>query len=209
MAADRARISKFAELHAQLNEGTTSLMGLLRDKTRSVAIVGNSPCELGSGKGPLVDLHDFVARFNLFSISEEFARDYGRKCSIHVRHPEIAYPNQELLASHSIVINRPDLIYRQRNWENVSIYFWLGQIFQRYLLAFTSTSIAPCGGNRVAESPFALWSRRHAGICHAAAVLVFRSSIRSASMRLPPTILEILVLRLSIRGRVKRRCSKS
>ena len=55
LAADRARISKLADLHAQLNEGTTSLMCLLRDKTRSVAIVGNSPCELGSGKGPLVD----------------------------------------------------------------------------------------------------------------------------------------------------------
>ena len=125
-APERARISKFAELYAQLNAGTTALVSLLRDKTRSIAIVGNSACELGSGKGPLVDSHDFVARFNLFSVDERFACDYGRKCNIHVRHPEIAYSNQTSLATDWIVINRPDLIYRQRNWDNVLDMFLAG-----------------------------------------------------------------------------------
>ena len=118
LAPDRARISEFAELYAKLNDGTISLMDLLRDKNRSIAIVGNSPCEIGSGKGPWVDGHDLVARFNLFSISEKFACDYGRKCSIHVRLPEDENMNHELLASDWTVINRPDLIYRHRNWKN-------------------------------------------------------------------------------------------
>ena len=50
LASHRARISKYADLYSQLHEGTISFMSVLRDKTRSIAIVGNSPCELGSGK---------------------------------------------------------------------------------------------------------------------------------------------------------------
>ena len=73
-----------------------------------------------------MDSHDFVARFNLFSVDEQFASDYGRKCNIHVRHPEIAYSNQTSLATDWIVINRPDLIYRQRNWDNVLDMFLAG-----------------------------------------------------------------------------------
>jgi hypothetical protein len=119
LADDRARILEFADLHAKLNEGSSSLMDLLRDKTRSIAIVGNSPCELGSGKGQLIDGHDVVARFNRFSVDDKFASDYGRKCTLHVRHPEDEDINQESLASDWTVINRPDLIYRQRRWSNV------------------------------------------------------------------------------------------
>ena len=119
LAPNRVRIAEFADLYTKLNEGTSSLMDLLRDKTRSIAIVGNSPCDLGSGKGPLVDAYDLVARFNTFSIDEKFACDYGRKCSIHVRHPLNEHINQASLASDWTVINRPDLIYRQRDWQNV------------------------------------------------------------------------------------------
>ena len=43
LADDRARILEFADLHAKLHEGSSFLMDLLRDKTRSIAIVGNSP----------------------------------------------------------------------------------------------------------------------------------------------------------------------
>ena len=94
-------------------------MNLLRDKNYSIAIVGNSPCEIGSGKGLSVNSHDLVARFNTFSIAEKFAWDYGRKCSIHVRHPEDERINDASLASDWTVINRPDLVYRQRKWKNV------------------------------------------------------------------------------------------
>ena len=119
LADDRARVLEFADLHAKLNEGSSSLMDLLRDKTRSIAIVGNSPCELGSGNGRSIDGHDLVARFNRFSVDDKFARDYGRKCTLHVRHPEDEDINNESLASDWTVINRPDLIYRQRRWSNV------------------------------------------------------------------------------------------
>ena len=151
LASERERISPFADLYSQPNEGTTSLMSFLRDKTRSIAIVGNSPCELGSGRGSLVDLHEFVARFNLFSTDEQFARDYGQKCSIHVRHPEIAYPNQESLASHLIVINRPDLIFRQRSWENVLDMFLAGANLAALPTGFHQHLYQALRGSRVGD----------------------------------------------------------
>lgn len=119
LSSDRARVSEFAELYEQLNDGVDCLMESLRDKTRTIALVGNSPCELGSGLRPLIDGHDMVARFNLFSTKDEFVGDYGSKCSIHVRHPEDEESNQCSLASEWVVLNRPDLIYRERKWENV------------------------------------------------------------------------------------------
>ena len=116
---NRAEISDFARLHAELDEGTRSLTALLRDQRRSIAIVGNSACELNSGKGHLIDAHDLVAQFNRFSVEDEFARDYGRKCNIHVRHPQDVTINNDSAASDWTVINRPDLIYRERKWKNV------------------------------------------------------------------------------------------
>lgn len=119
LSSDRARVLEYAELLDQLEAGTSALVGTLNDSSRSLAIVGNSPCELGLGRGPLIDSHYMVARFNLFSTSDAFVSDYGRKSSIHVRHPEGEDTNQCSLVSDLIVMNRPDLVYRQRNWENV------------------------------------------------------------------------------------------
>ncbi len=119
LADKRVEIIEFTRLYNELNEGTHSLTALLRDQVRSMAIVGNSPCELGSGKGPLIDGHDMVARFNRFSVEDEFARDYGRKCTIHVRHSQDVEINADSSASDWTVIDRPDLIYRERKWTNV------------------------------------------------------------------------------------------
>jgi hypothetical protein len=44
-----------------------------------VAVVGNSPCELGLGRGADIDSHDIVFRMNRFSTESAFAADYGRK----------------------------------------------------------------------------------------------------------------------------------
>ncbi len=44
---------------------------------RSVAIIGNSGCELGKGRGAIIDAHDVVFRFNEFSL--DHVLDYGTK----------------------------------------------------------------------------------------------------------------------------------
>ena len=51
VAEKSEEIRELAKLHTELEEDGRSLTALLRDQTRSIAIVGNSPCELGSGKG--------------------------------------------------------------------------------------------------------------------------------------------------------------
>jgi len=44
-----------------------------------MAIVGNSSCEKGKGRGEEIDSHNYVLRMNNFSVSEEHAADYGRR----------------------------------------------------------------------------------------------------------------------------------
>ncbi len=119
LSSEWPRVLERAGLHDQIEAGATSLIETLKDRSLTLAIVGNSPCELGAGRGALIDGHDLVARFNLFSTSDEFVSDYGRKCSIHVRHPEGEEVNQFSLMSELVVLNRPYLLCRQRNWENV------------------------------------------------------------------------------------------
>jgi len=62
----------------------------LADTARSIAVVGNSGCELGLGKGPEIDAHDLVIRFNSFSLAGKFAADYGTKTSIVSMPPTLA-----------------------------------------------------------------------------------------------------------------------
>ena len=49
---------------------------------KTVAIVGNSPKEVGLKKGQMIDSYDVVVRINDFIISNEFEEDYGQKTSV-------------------------------------------------------------------------------------------------------------------------------
>lgn len=51
----------------------------------SLAIVGNSSCEIGQGCGAAIDRHDAVIRFNNFNTAAPYDADYGSKVSLHVR----------------------------------------------------------------------------------------------------------------------------
>jgi hypothetical protein len=89
----RANLSLLpADRHAQVMEGASlydaaeasqrRLAEALGDRAHSVAVVGNSPCELTKGLGPAIDRHDLVVRFNDFSVAPPFDRDYGRKVDV-------------------------------------------------------------------------------------------------------------------------------
>lgn len=56
---------------------------------KSIAIVGNSPCEVGKGKGKDIDSHDIVIRFNNYTLDSKLAIDYGSKENIWVITPSI------------------------------------------------------------------------------------------------------------------------
>lgn len=52
-----------------------------------VAVVGNSPCEIGLRKGKLIDERDKVIRFNSANIDYPRSEDYGRKTNVVVANP--------------------------------------------------------------------------------------------------------------------------
>ena len=45
-------------------------------------VVGNSPKELGTGNGSLIDSHDIVIRFKNYDTTEDYSEDYGQKTNV-------------------------------------------------------------------------------------------------------------------------------
>lgn len=84
----------------------------------SLAIVGNSPCEQGLGKGMRIDAHKEVVRFNYFELRPEFAPDYGQRFTLHARGPGAS---EELNARSAqlgrAVICTYDFTQLPRNWK--------------------------------------------------------------------------------------------
>lgn len=65
-----------------LSQNLLKLKALLSDTSLTVAVVGNSSCELGLGKGAEIDSHDIVIRFNHFDVTAPFDTDYGKKTTV-------------------------------------------------------------------------------------------------------------------------------
>ena len=146
LLSDRKRVAEFAELYKHITNRTLSFIEALREKTRTIAIVGNSPCEVGLGRGELIDSHDVVARFNTFSIEDRFAIDYGKKCSIHVRLPGRVGDNGSSLTTGLIILNRADLIYRQRDWTNILVLWRQGVEVSAFPTGFHKALFKELGG---------------------------------------------------------------
>jgi len=51
-------------------------------ENKSIAIVGNSPCEIGKHRGKDIDNHDIVIRFNNYILDNDTTIDYGKKENI-------------------------------------------------------------------------------------------------------------------------------
>jgi hypothetical protein len=69
--------------HLKRSSGTFE--ELVRSSRGRVAIVGNSPIELGKSRGEEIDSHEIVIRFNNFSTDAKYERDYGKKTDVWVR----------------------------------------------------------------------------------------------------------------------------
>ena len=87
-------------------------------KGKSIAIVGNSPVELGKGKGKSIDSYDIVIRFNNFTTNVDTVADYGEKTDVWAMTPAlsnlnyrtnayqcsyvmVAHPRQHLMLEHA------------------------------------------------------------------------------------------------------------
>lgn len=75
------------EKHARLfkNLELTRLKFESTIKSHSTCIVGNSPIEIGRGRGAEIDTHPMVIRFNNFSTDHTHRHDYGSKTDVWVR----------------------------------------------------------------------------------------------------------------------------
>ncbi len=67
-----------------LEKSNADFWARISDPSVSVAVVGNSPCELGLAKGSLIDSHDIVIRFNMAGTFSDHAKDYGSKTDVLV-----------------------------------------------------------------------------------------------------------------------------
>lgn len=67
-------------IQEQLNLSEAKFLEYIENK--SIAIVGNSPCEKGKGNGSKIDSHDIIIRFNNYELSNEHKKDYGIKTNI-------------------------------------------------------------------------------------------------------------------------------
>ena len=76
---DVSNIKQYYHFFEKANVNSKDFLSYLQGK--SIAIVGNSPCELNKNKGPQIDGHDVVIRFNNYEISDKTKPDYGSKIS--------------------------------------------------------------------------------------------------------------------------------
>jgi glycosyltransferase involved in cell wall biosynthesis len=75
-------------------------------KGKSIAIVGNSPTELGKNKGKDIDSYDVVIRFNNYSTDIQFQSDYGSKVNIWAITPGIESLNyQDAMYEYDFIIS--------------------------------------------------------------------------------------------------------
>jgi hypothetical protein len=88
---------KLLASYRRLEIGKGEIFHKLKDEKINIAIVGNSPCGIGSGKGVEIDGHDLVFRFNKFSLANKYQIDYGTKVTGVVVTKSIL---NELISSH-------------------------------------------------------------------------------------------------------------
>ncbi len=108
------------------NQGNKLLERLLKGK--SVAIVGNGPSEIGTGRGAEIDSHDIVIRFNNY-VTEGFEADYGRKTDIWVR----GSGGDDIVDR--VNADQYQLIMWEADYEHFPIHFNDLHILHRYLQA--------------------------------------------------------------------------
>lgn len=74
-------IDKTKYVFEKMRQNTGAFAKLVKNK--SVAVVGNAPCQLGKGTGKEIDSADIVIRFNNFS-TDGYKDDYGEKTDVWV-----------------------------------------------------------------------------------------------------------------------------
>ena len=80
----RQALAANADPYRHIGAATTGLLAKIMTAGRDLAIVGNSPVELGRGRGAEVDSHGLVFRFNKAPSRLEGCEDYECRTDVHV-----------------------------------------------------------------------------------------------------------------------------
>ena len=77
-------------------------------KNKTIAIVGNSGCQIGKNKGEEIDAHDIVIRCNNYPSDEKYHNDYGKKTNVWVRNSANSCIHRDDISSYDYVIWKDD-----------------------------------------------------------------------------------------------------
>lgn len=92
---------------------------VLCDPDTSVAVVGNSPVELGRGRGAAIEKHDYVVRFNDYQAGGKYAADYGSRTDFAIRHRQnVVKLTDESHPRDTVIILRHE-IFREQDWARI------------------------------------------------------------------------------------------
>lgn len=116
------------------NKYKSDFLALL--KSEDVCVVGNSPCELGKGKGEKIDSFKHVLRFNYFSTDKKFLNDYGKKTTIWVRNSSID-PMNKLPEDLEYIVFGSNILYSVLS---ESVIAELPKLFSNYKVCFLDGS---------------------------------------------------------------------
>ena len=120
LAADAAALDRDLATARQVARDAAALAARLSDPATRIAVVGNSPCETGLGKGPRIDAADLVVRFNAFSTAPDHAADYGTRTDLWVANFKRGEADR-LSVPAALWPSESDFL-RQRSWESVRRY---------------------------------------------------------------------------------------
>lgn len=111
------QLASYASLYDTLINSEAVLRQRLGSVASSIAVIGNSACEKGLGKGAHIDCYNEVVRFNRFQTAPPFGEDYGTKLTTHVR---LGQDNEgfniELAKGTLVVISSASTLFRGRAW---------------------------------------------------------------------------------------------
>lgn len=103
-----------------MQQETARFLSILADPAQSVAVVGNSPVEIGQGRGAAIDAHRHVIRFNDYSVAPPHDVDYGARTDFAVRTViDDETLKQDSYLPDTVVLLRHVVFRERKDWEHI------------------------------------------------------------------------------------------
>ncbi len=153
-----SKLKARSNLYAAFQRGRKQLAEILANRDKSIAVVGNSPIELGGRNGKRIDAHDVVIRFNDFVVDPPFDEDYGSRTDILFQTYAISSESHsQIRSSDCLLVQRHAFnVFEPRDWEPVLKMAAEGQRFayfprDAYIMAAKILEATPSAGFAVAN----------------------------------------------------------